>query len=68
LPRARNLVAPPSYAEKAFPQCTVSHYAKCPWLGIRGHSAYVADAAASVLDPDWLETARLRPPRHAARV
>ena len=39
-----------------------------PCLGIRGQLAYAADDATSVLAPDWLEAARLRPPRHAARV
>jgi len=39
-----------------------------PCLEVRGQLAYAADDATSVLAPDWLEAARLRPPRHAARV
>jgi len=39
-----------------------------PSEDIRGQLAHAADDATSVLAPDWLEAARLRPPRHAARV
>jgi len=39
-----------------------------PCEEIQGQLAYAADDATSVLASDWLETARLRPSRHAARV
>ena len=36
MPRAGNLLAPPPYAEEAFPEDTATHYVNCPLRGYSG--------------------------------